>query len=408
MPFKDTTDGREFTLQPGADVTLVASLVFPQETQPNVRLESVIIYMRGAVDRGPRIREFAFGPASSPRVRKPIDLSGEHLQKITPLRGTRPHPQPNRFELGGLAVKPPLPIRLRVTVPAAIDQPGLNHPQVLVLRGVGARFSGLALPRSEPAPDITAAPNTIIYAIAPNLDLLWYSHKGRESAAYDWSAPAGKRVGNGWAVRHIFPGSDGVIYSVDGNGDLKWFRHTGRLKGEYEWADGSGRKIGTGWQFRKVFGGGNGIIYALDTDGNLLWTNHTGYGSGEPTWATDAPKKVGEGWGKSIHVFAADNGVIYEVTPDHDLMWRRHLGNGNGDATWAAPTGRKVGNGWDFRHLFAAGDGVIYGVKENGDLLWYKHDGYADGSTRWDPRSGTRVGNGWNILAIFSGASLRP
>jgi hypothetical protein len=252
------------------------------------------------------------------------------------------------------------------------------------------------------------APNTTLYAIASNLDLLWYSHTGRESAAYEWSAPAGQRVGNGWSVRHIFPGFDGAIYAIDANGNLKWYRHTGRLTGEYRWATGSGSRIGTGWSFPKVFGGGNGIIYAVDTNGNLLWTNHAGYRDGKATWATAAPKKVGEGWGQFIHLFAADGGVIYAVTPEYDLLWYRHAGNGNGGPTWASPMGRKIGNGWNFRHVFAAGGGVIYAIKENGDLLWYKHDGYADGSFRWDPRGGSQIGNGWNFTFVFSGTSLTP
>ncbi len=47
----------------------------------------------------------------------------------------------------------------------------------------------------------------IIYAITQNNDLMWYRHEGRNDGTFRWTFDEGKKVGNGWNVKHVFSGA---------------------------------------------------------------------------------------------------------------------------------------------------------------------------------------------------------
>jgi Tachylectin len=94
-----------------------------------------------------------------------------------------------------------------------------------------------------------------IYTIMNNGDLMWFRHDGRNDGSFRWAFNEGKKVGNGWNVRHVFSGGDGIIYTIMNNGDLMWFRHDGRNDGSFRWAFDEGRKVGNGWNVRQVFSG---------------------------------------------------------------------------------------------------------------------------------------------------------
>jgi len=86
-----------------------------------------------------------------------------------------------------------------------------------------------------------------------NGDLMWYHHDGQSDGTFRWSSDVGKKVGNGWNFKQIFPGSNGVIYTVTDTGDLMWYRHDGRFDGTFRWAADTGKKVGNGWNFRLLF-----------------------------------------------------------------------------------------------------------------------------------------------------------
>ena len=46
----------------------------------------------------------------------------------------------------------------------------------------------------------------IIYAVMDNSDLLWYRHEGRDDGSFRWTSNEGRKVGNGWNVKHVFSG----------------------------------------------------------------------------------------------------------------------------------------------------------------------------------------------------------
>ena len=97
--------------------------------------------------------------------------------------------------------------------------------------------------------------NGIIYTITQNNDLMWYRHEGRNDGTFRWTFNEGKKVGNGWDVKHIFSGGDGIIYTITQNNDLMWYRHEGRNDGTFRWAFNEGKKVGNGWDVKQVFSG---------------------------------------------------------------------------------------------------------------------------------------------------------
>ncbi len=60
-------------------------------------------------------------------------------------------------------------------------------------------------PASIGLPLVTEA-DGIIYAITQNNDLMWYRHEGRNDGTFRWTFNEGKKVGNGWNVKHVFSG----------------------------------------------------------------------------------------------------------------------------------------------------------------------------------------------------------
>jgi hypothetical protein len=261
------------------------------------------------------------------------------------------------------------------------------------------------VPSPVPPPFRGAKPNDIVYAIANNDDLMWYRHDGRNDGSFKLALDGGKKVGNGWSVKHIFSGGDGIIYSILPNNDLMWYRHDGRNDGSFKWAFDTGKKVGNGWNVKHIFSGGDGIIYSILPNDDLMWYRHDGRNDGSFKWAFDAGKKVGNGWSVK-HIFSGGDGIIYAILPNDDLMWYRHDGRNDGSFKWAFDTGKKVGNGWSVKHIFSGGDGIIYAVLPNDDLMWYRHDGRNDGSFTWAFDGGKKVGKGWSVKQIFSGANL--
>lgn len=53
---------------------------------------------------------------------------------------------------------------------------------------------------------LQVAEQGIIYAVTDNNDLMWYRHDGRTDGTFKWAFNEGKKVGNGWSVKHIFSG----------------------------------------------------------------------------------------------------------------------------------------------------------------------------------------------------------
>jgi Tachylectin len=95
----------------------------------------------------------------------------------------------------------------------------------------------------------------VIYAVMDNDELMWFRHEGRNDGTFSWAFDAGKKVGEGWNVKHVFSGGDGIIYAVMDNDELMWFRHEGRNDGTFSWAFDAGKKVGEGWNVKHVFSG---------------------------------------------------------------------------------------------------------------------------------------------------------
>jgi len=49
--------------------------------------------------------------------------------------------------------------------------------------------------------------------------------------------------------------ADGTIYAIAPDNDLMWYRHDGRNDGTFRWAFNEGKKVGVGWSFKQVFSG---------------------------------------------------------------------------------------------------------------------------------------------------------
>jgi hypothetical protein len=101
----------------------------------------------------------------------------------------------------------------------------------------------------------------------------------------------------------------GVMYGVAQNGDLLWYSYFGQGKndrsGSTGWLPNSGNPIGNGWQdFRALFGGlddfGQEVIYAVAHNGDLLWYRYEGNGendrSGNTGWNPNSGNPIGNGW----------------------------------------------------------------------------------------------------------------
>jgi hypothetical protein len=193
--------------------------------------------------------------------------------------------------------------------------------------------------------------NGVIYAITQDGKLIWFRHSAfltGQGADVPGAWDEAHEVASEWGdFRNAFSAGDGVIYAIAPDGQLLWFRHTGFADGRAEW-EGPIPLTG-GWaNYEQVFSGGNGVIYAVGADGILKWNRHDGYRTGANEW--QAAKNVGSGWNGLRAVFSAGNGIIYAISPDGLLRWYRHNGyaDGRGVESPNAWQGRTdVGHGWN-------------------------------------------------------------
>lgn len=247
--------------------------------------------------------------------------------------------------------------------------------------------------QSAPLFSGAVAPPTVLYGVATPGALKWYRHNGAPTGAGlnspgAWTGPT--EVGSGWQdFIQVVPGGGTVLYGIARDGTLKWYSHDGAVNGTPAWQ--GAKNVGTGWQnFKQVFSGSEGILYAIAQDGTLKWYRHTGYRDGAATW--DGPRNVGTGWQNFKTVFGMGDGVIYAIAGDGKLKWYKHVGFRDGAMAWDGP--KDVGTGWqNFKQVFGAGNGIIYAVANDGILKWYKHLGYRDGTFTWE--GAKDIGTGW-------------
>ncbi len=244
-----------------------------------------------------------------------------------------------------------------------------------------------------------------LYGISPDGTLKWYRHNGALTGAGlnvagSWAGPL--NVGSGWQTfRQVVPGGAGVLYAIAPDGTLNWYSHDDSINGTPVWR--GAKPVGSGWQnFKHVFSVSEGILYGITNDGVLKWYRHSGYQEGkgvnEGGWL--GPRDVGTGWQNFKQVIGACDGVIYAITTDGTLKWYRHTGYRDGTVAWDGP--KDVGSGWQtFTQVFAACDGIMYAVAADGVLKWYKHTGYRDGAPAW--QGPNDVGSGWqNFTKVVS------
>ena len=429
----DVAGGRRFRGKAFAKVVLRGVLQMPSTGAADLKMQRLVIHFRTTAS-GPSLRAVELRNGSNVAFRLETNIGGDYRASEV----TTPAGSANAWDFGqiGSKVSSQSVLRLEVQFPGGFDSQvnpgefvltavGINFPRkgltgtsVLVQPADGAAMArggsmGRANPIARGVSPVVERPASgsvvpsgvrgVIYALAPNNELLWYRHDGREDGSFNWAASGAKKVvGTGWGFKQVFPGDDGVIYAITSGGDLLWYRHDGRADGSFRWAASEGKKVGSGWNFDHVFSGGGGVIYAITSGGDLLWYRHDGRQDGTARWAEPQGSKVGSGWAAFKHVFAGEDGVIYSITADDDLLWYRHDGRGDGSARWAAPQGKKVGSGWAVRQAFSGGDGIIYAVMPNGDLMWNRHDGRGDGTFAWAAPQGKKVGSGWSFTDVFS------
>ncbi|MGA7237261.1 MAG: tachylectin-related carbohydrate-binding protein [Bryobacteraceae bacterium] len=434
---EDVPGGRRFRGQAGATITFRGPLHLPASSAADLKLNRLIIRFRTSRAGGSLTGVELLSSLSNSVFYRHlgIEISGDYSTREV----KTPPGLANVLDLQGLKIgSVGTTIRLSASFAAGFE--GVADPGELVLLSVEAEFptkiaitqgttprtGGATVPShgtpsapASPAPPTPApgpagkaqaAPGRtadILYALMPNNDLWWLRHDGMADGAFNLYSPPAQKVGNGWAVKHVFSAGSGVIYTVLPNNVLMWYRHMGIGDGSFNWSGGKGSQVGTGWGFKQVFAGGGGVIYAVSDSNELLWYLHTGYTDGSFAWASKDPKVVGNGW-KFKQLFPGGGGVIYAINDQGELFWYRHDGRATGAYQWAAASGAKIGSGWNFKHAFSAGRGVIFAVNDKNEMLFYRHDGFEDGSPRWSPDSGKRVGVGWEVTDAFSGATLQP
>jgi hypothetical protein len=427
---EDVPGGRRFRGQAGATITLRGPLHLSPSSAADKKLDRLIIRFRTGKAGGSLTGVELLAGSDVLYRHLGIGISGDYSTREV----ATPPGSANVLDLQGRRVDNGISIRLSVSFAGGFE--GVADPGELVLFGVEADFpikpavsqgtiprsSGATMPShgtpATPPPPVAAPAGgaapvppgrtaAVLYALMPNADLVWLRHEGMADGAFNLSVPPAQKVGNGWAVKHIFSAGGGVIYTVLPNNVLMWYRHTGIGDGSFSWAGGKGSEVGTGWGFKQLFAGGGGVIYAVSDSNQLLWYRHTGYADGTFAWASKDPKVVGTGWSFK-QLFPGGGGVIYAINDQGDLFWYRHDGRADGAFQWAAASGTKIGSGWDFKIVFSAGRGVIFAVNDKNEMVSYRHDGFEDGSMRWGPDSGKRVGAGWNVTDAFSGATLQP
>ncbi|RYX83329.1 hypothetical protein EON83_15005 [bacterium] len=253
----------------------------------------------------------------------------------------------------------------------------------------------------------------VLYTVNKNGYLEWHKHSmkvgivtvpgskvRKRGLIHSMTAP--KKIGMGWGMRQVFPGTEHTIYGISNDGTLRWFRHDGYETGKYDWAQDT--VVGSGWNnFRKVISMDKGVLYAWSANGELRWYKHNQYtygGGGEFGWEQN--QLVGKHWNFQ-DVFGGGNGVIYAVTEDGKLMWYRHRNYLSAVPTsednpqvwqqsWDGP--KQIGSGWDqFTNIFSPGNGEIYAIKPTGELMYYQHLGWRTGAMKWGVNA--VVAKGW-------------
>jgi hypothetical protein len=272
----------------------------------------------------------------------------------------------------------------------------------------------------------------VVYAVAPNGDLLWYRYNGQgdfdpSGSSGRWDGNSGNPIGNGWqSLKFVVGCGDGIILGVDADGILRWYCYNGNgesdASGNTGWHPNSGNPIGNGWggflhliTFPQEGRSPNHLkLLAVAPNGDLFWYCYEGNGesdeSGNTGWHPNSGNRIGNGWQGFRRLHGSGN-VIFGVQDDGDLLWHSYIGDGeddpSGNAGWESNSGNAIGNGWllGFRHIFggitdAGGFGhVLYTVADDGTLRWYKYEGNGEadrsGNSGWNANSGNIIGNGW-------------
>lgn len=95
-----------------------------------------------------------------------------------------------------------------------------------------------------------------LYGVGPDGLLRWFRYEGDGRDDTSWHANSGNPIGNGWqGFRALFGGvrEDGadVLFGVAQNGDLLWYSYAGDgsadASGATGWHANSGNPIGNGW-----------------------------------------------------------------------------------------------------------------------------------------------------------------
>jgi hypothetical protein len=202
--------------------------------------------------------------------------------------------------------------------------------------------------------DIIAGRDGVIYAIDGEQSskpgqLLFYRDLARDGTSRWAFGGTGQVISDGGWNRFIkvFSGGDGILYAIAPNGDLLYYRDEAR-DGTRQWSYGGiPQRIGTGWnEFRDVAYGGNGVIYAIASDGRLLWYQDLTR-NGTMNWAHDGVgQPIGEGWTSFARFLSGQDGVLYGISPDGFLLFYRDLVQ-DGSRSWAfGGVGQRVGSGW--------------------------------------------------------------
>jgi hypothetical protein len=217
----------------------------------------------------------------------------------------------------------------------------------------------------------------VILAVQQNGDLVWYQYQGNgesdRSGSTGWHPNSGNPIGNGWqGFRNIFvTPQEGrttspriVIYTVAQDGDLHWYSYHGNgesdRSGNTGWDPNSGNPIGNGWQSLPYIFACGSVIFGVQQNGDLVWYQYQGNGesdrSGNTGWSPNTGNPIGNGWQGFRVLFGGsdDSGgfgqVIYNVAQNGDLRWYRYEGHGENDRSgstgWNPNSGNAIGNGW--------------------------------------------------------------
>jgi hypothetical protein len=114
-----------------------------------------------------------------------------------------------------------------------------------------------------------AASDSVIYGVNHTTGALnWYRHIDRSNGGNTWvNGGTAIQVSNGWNnVDQVFPADNSVLYAVNPAGELLWYRHyglsnIGQQGSTSTWV--GPHKVGIGFNGRKAFAAGDGVIYTV-------------------------------------------------------------------------------------------------------------------------------------------------